>query len=82
MAERPHPEQGYRACLGIIRLSSTYGATRLEAACERALAIHSHTYSTVASILKKGLDRKPLATPTTPRTHPHHEFVRGSENYQ
>ena len=82
MAERPHPEQGYRACLGIIRLSSTYGATRLEAACERALAIHSHTYMTVASILKKGLDRKPLATPLPARTHPHHEFVRGSDYYQ
>ena len=82
MAERPHPEQGYRACLGIIRLSSTYGATRLEAACERALAIHSHTYSTVASILKKGLDQKPLATPTPSRTHPHHEFVRGPDTYQ
>jgi transposase len=82
MAERPHPEQGYRACLGIIRLSSTYGATRLEAACERALAIHSHTYTSVASILKKGLDKKPLATPSLPRTHPHHDYVRGPNSYQ
>jgi transposase len=82
MAERPHPEQGYRTCLGIMRLGTKYGASRLEGASERALAIHSHTYRTVESILKKGLDQKPLETPPSPRTHPHHEFVRGAGYYQ
>ncbi len=82
MAERPHPEQGYRTCLGIMRLGTKYGASRLESASERALAIHSHTYRTVESILKKGLDQKPLETPPSPRTHPHHEFVRGADYYQ
>ena len=81
MKERPHPEQGYRTCLGIIRLENTYGPVRLEAACARALLIHSHTYRTVESILKKGLDQQPLATPS-PRTHDHHEFVRGADYYQ
>jgi len=81
MKDRPHPEQGYRTCLGIIRLEKTYGPARLEAACARALLIHSHTYRTVESILKKGLDHKPLATPS-PRTHRHHEFVRGAGYYQ
>jgi transposase len=82
MAERPHPEQGYRTCLGIMRLGTKYGASRLEGASKRALAIHSHTYRTVESILKKGLDQKPLETPPSPRTHPHHEFVRGADYYQ
>lgn len=45
---------------------------------ERTLAIHSHTYRTVESILKKGLNQKPLVTPPSLRTHPHHEFVRGA----
>jgi transposase len=81
MKERPHPEQGYRTCLGIIRLEKTYGAQRLEAACERALHIHSHTYRTVESILKNGLDKKPLVKPS-PRTHSRHEFVRGAGYYQ
>jgi transposase len=81
MAERPHPEQGFRSCVGIIRLAQSYGADRLEAACARALAIHSHTYTSVSSILKRGLDQKPL-TQVPPRTHPHHEFVRGANYYQ
>ena len=34
MAERPHPEQGYRACLGVIRLGKSFGQDRLEAACD------------------------------------------------
>jgi hypothetical protein len=67
--------------VGIIRLAQSYGAERLEAACARALAIHSHTYTSVSSILKRGLDQKPL-TQVPPRTHPHHEFVRGANYYQ
>ena len=38
LRERPHPEQGFRACVGILRLAKTYGRERLEAACDRALA--------------------------------------------
>ena len=81
MAERPHPEQGFRSCVGIIRLGQSYGGDRLEAACDRALAIHSHTYTSVSSILKRGLDQKPL-TQVSARSHPHHEFVRGANYYQ
>jgi transposase len=52
MEHRPHPEQGYRACLGLQRLSREFGAERLEAACARALSIGAPTYRSVASILK------------------------------
>jgi len=59
----PHPEQGYRSCLGIIRLGKRYGAERLDRACARALAIGSPSYKSINSILKNGLDKQPIPTP-------------------
>jgi len=79
---RPHPEQGYRSCLGIMRLGRQYGDDRLEAACTRALAVSALSYRSIESILKTGLDRQPLpeALPLIPaRTH---EFVRGPDYYR
>ena len=58
LEHRPHPEQGYRACLGLQRLAREYTPARLEAACARALAIRSPTFRSVDSILKSGLDRQ------------------------
>lgn len=81
LEHRPHPEQGYRACLGLQRLAREYTPARLEAACTRALSIRSPTYRSVASILKNGLDRQPsLFTPATPPL-PAHENVRGPDYY-
>jgi transposase len=57
LADRPHPEQGYRSCLGILRLAKRYGPERLEAACARAGAVEARSYRHVDSILKHGLDR-------------------------
>jgi transposase len=57
MRAKPHPEQGFRACLGILGLAKTYGEARLEAACARGLTIGARTYASVASILRNGLDR-------------------------
>src|SRR4030067_543692 len=56
---RPHPEQGYRSCLGLLRLGKTYSPERLEAACARALQMKASSYKNVESILKKGLERAP-----------------------
>jgi len=79
---RPHPEQGYRSCLGILRLGRRYGQERLEAACARALAIESGSYRSVDSILRHGLGRTPL--PETARTRPsrEHPNVRGPSYYE
>jgi transposase len=52
LADRPHPEQGYRPCLGILRLAKRDGDTRLEAACARAVAVGARSYRDVDSILK------------------------------
>jgi transposase len=81
LEDRPHPEHGYRACLGILNLSRHYGHARLEAACRRALHINSPRYRSVASILKHGLDT--LIDEETPETLPLplHENVRGPGYY-
>ena len=84
LENRPHPEQGFRSCLGIIRLGQRYSPQRLEAACARALFIKAHSYKNVESILKKGLDRQPLGArppqPSSPALY--HENLRGKEYYQ
>jgi len=82
MAARPHPEQGFRSCLGIIRLGNRYGTERLEAAAERALAVRAHSYRSVESILANGLDRQPLRPEGPGRSHPGHDNVRGPGYYQ
>ncbi len=77
MGSRQHPEQGYRACLGIIRLARVYSGERLEAACARGRRIGSLSYTSIASILKQGLDRKAL--PEAGQTvNVQHENIRGS----
>jgi transposase len=63
LRERSHPEQGFRACVGILRLAKIYGRQRLEAACSRALEIGARSYSSVNSILKNNLDRPRPAIP-------------------
>ena len=82
-ADRPHPEQGYRSCLGILRLAKRYGDQRLEAACQRALAVAARSYRHVESILKHGLDRLP-ATVESPRagTPVTHANLRGRDYYR
>lgn len=81
MRDRPHPEQGYRSAFGILSLARRYETDRLEAACERALTINSVTYSSVAAILKSGLDRtKPQTAPAKPT--PPHANIRGGSYYQ
>ena len=81
LTEKPHPEQGYRACLGLMRLARKHGRSRLEAACTRALAVGAHRYRSVASILEKGLDRQPLAPQQAELALPDHANVRGPGYY-
>jgi transposase len=79
---RPHPEHGYRACLGLRHHARRVGPQRLEAACRRALSIGSPSARSVASILKQGLDRQPLADhDETAGVLPQHDNVRGPRYY-
>jgi transposase len=79
---RPHPEQGFRSCLGIMRLGKRYPHERLEAACARALAIKAYSYKNVESILKNGLDQQSLLFNQDDQTQPlTHQNVRGKDYY-
>jgi transposase len=84
LAERPHPEMGYRSCLGILRLGKQYGPERLEAACGRALVVGARSYRHVDSILKSGLDRVAPPTSDSPAQLTliaDHENIRGGKYY-
>ena len=82
LQSRPHPQQGFRSCLGIMRLAKHYGDDRLEAACTRALHIQSLSYKSIESILKNGLDSQPLPQPTTGEAAIEHGNLRGQSYYQ
>jgi transposase len=80
---RPHPEHGYRACLGLKRLVKQYGPERLTAACQRALATHAISYGSVQAILKNNLDRVPVAVAPAAKVVPiQHANLRGAAYYQ
>ena len=81
LEQRPHPEQGFRACLGIVRLAGPYGAERLEAAAERAIDIGARTYGSVKSILNNHLDRRPAHKRATDATPILHSNIRGPRYY-
>ena len=81
LAHRPHPEQGYRACLGLLALVRRYSAQRLEAACTRAMAIRAPNLRSVTNILKCGLDKQPSLFVAEDRPAIQHENVRGPDYY-
>ena len=81
LAAKPHPEQGFRACLGILRLVRSYGPERLEAACQRGMDIGAKTYGSVQSILRNGLDRAHRADPVPDELSVQHGNIRGSGYY-
>lgn len=79
-----NPEQAYRACLGVLRTAERYGATRMNAACERALSVRvpgGPRRKYIEAILKHGLDQQPQAPPPKRGITPEHENVRGAEYY-
>ena len=81
MNDKPHPEMGYRGCLGIIRLAGKYSAQRVEAASERALLTGACRYKSIESILRNSLDRVPPST-LPPASTPPHDNIRGSEYFE
>jgi transposase len=81
LEHRPHPEQGFRACLGIVRLARIYGTERLEAAADRAIDIGARTYGSVKSILDNNLDRRPAQNRATDGAPIRHANIRGPRYY-
>lgn len=86
LEHRPHPEQGYRACLGLLSLAKQFSEARLEAACRRALSIGSPTRKSIKSILDSKLDTAPELVPAIdqPRVSPApaHGNVRGADYFR
>ena len=81
MKAKPHPEQGFRSCLGILSLVKSYGPDRIEAAAKRGNDIGATTYGSIKSILQNGLDRA-FAKPGTPDAAPiRHPNIRGRDYY-
>jgi transposase len=81
LASRPHPQQGFRACVGIMRLGKSSGAGRLEAACQRAIRIGACAYKRLESILKHDLDRQPLPAQPAAAAVLTHVNIRGPKYY-
>jgi transposase len=82
LESKPHPEQGYRACLGIMRLGRDYGRQRLEAACHRARVVGTCSFRSIRSILQAKLDQQPLSPPPRLRPPQSHGNIRGRTYYQ
>jgi transposase len=80
MADRPHPEQGYRTCLGVLALAKRFEPARLDAACRRGLSIRARSVASIRSILQAGLDRAFLEEEAEqlPLQHPN---IRGQGYY-
>jgi transposase len=82
LSRYPHPQLGFRSCLGLIRLSESYGDLRTEAACRKALAMHSANYKTVKTILANHADKQPDKPAETPAPSVEHQNIRGADYYR
>jgi len=78
---REYPEQGYRSCLGILRLGRQYTPARLELACRRAVALGTYSYRSIQSILERGLDSQPVPEERQQPVIQAHEYLRGKKYY-
>ena len=81
MASKVHPQQGFKRCLGILRLGKHYPPDRLERACARALRFRTLTYKSVLAILQSKRDQEPLPDDQPQASLPLHENIRGSRYY-
>lgn len=82
LKKKPHPEMGYRSCMGLIRLGKRYDPERLQHACQRALSIQAYSYKSVESILKRELDREPSVSTKMETLDIDHPNIRGADYYE
>jgi transposase len=81
LEHKPHPEQGYRSCLGLMRLARRHGTARLEQACHRALLLEVCSYRSIQSMLDARLEAQPLPSPSANRPTVTHPNLRGGLYY-
>ncbi len=82
MATRRHPEQGYKSCLGIIRLKSAYTPEKINLACQRAVEYNSFSYKVVKNILVNGMETRKLPSAPVSRASENHSNIRGSDYFE
>jgi transposase len=75
LRSKPHPEQGFRSCVGIVRLVRRYPVERVEAACGRALALNTRSFTSVAAILKNKAEKPSHRPPNSPKCSSIRTFV-------
>lgn len=81
LAAKRHPEQGYRSCLGILRLAKTHPVERIEAAARRCLRARAYNFQSMDSILKNQLDRLQLPGELPSRPALDHDNIRGADYF-
>ena len=82
MTDRPHPEQGFRSCIGLIALAGRFGEDRLDAACQRAVAFNTVSYQSIKAMLETNRDKIPLSDDQDlPMDVDNKKNVRGSAYY-
>lgn len=81
LSGKPHPCEGYRGCLGILRLGDKYSPERVERASARAIAHQACHYMSVKKILERGLDREPLFPPEAAAPTASHDNLRGADYF-
>ncbi len=81
LASKPHPEQRFRTCLGVIRLGDEYGHQRLEAVAQRAFRHRTYSYKNIESMLKCNLDTLPEAEAQPTRPPLDHPNIRGPKYF-
>jgi hypothetical protein len=81
LTSRPHPEMGYRSCLGILRLADQYTPARLEAAARRAYMLNACSYRSIKSMLERQLDSLPIPNETAARPSVVHDNIRGADYF-
>lgn len=81
IADKPHPEMGFRSALGVMRLGKRYGTERLEAACVRAQTVGAVRYQSIKTMLERGLDQQPLPETAQVIQMPKHPNIRGGDYF-
>lgn len=79
--KKPHPEMGFRSCIGILNTAKAYDNEIVEAVSEKVLTLNAYQVKTFRSILKNKTykqEKTPLAS--TPNNH--HVNVRGEDYYR
>ncbi len=80
--QQPHPEMGYRGCLGLLRLAEKYGLARMEASAERCLLTNAISYKSVRNMLVNALDGVPIDRPESAPSPARHDNIRGANYYE